>query len=82
MENEIMVNEEVIENTTEEIAEATSGKGWLIAAGIGVAALVGVGIYKIAKKVKANIKAKKEEEAMIEDVEYTEIETEDCSEEA
>lgn len=81
MENEIMVNEEVVENTVEEIAEDTSGKGWLIAAGIGVTVLVGVGIYKLVKKVKANIKAKKEEEAMIECDEYEEV-AEEVSEEA
>lgn len=81
MENEIMVNEEVVENTVEEIAEGTSGKGWLVAAGIGVVVLVGVGIYKITKKVKANIAAKKEEAAMVECEDYEEV-TEEVSEEA
>lgn len=79
MENEIIVNEETMDNA-EVIAQNNSGKGWLIAAGIGATVLVSVGIYKIIKKVKANIKAQKEQAAIIEDVEYTEID--DCSEEA
>lgn len=60
MENkEIMVNEEVMD-ATEELATVGAGKGLKIAAGIGLAALVGFGIYKIGKRVSAKIKAKKE----------------------
>ena len=61
--NEIMVNEEVNE-TTEEIANTTSEKGFNIAAGIGLAgliALAGYGVYKVAKPIVAKIKAKKDE---------------------
>lgn len=76
MENkEFMVNEEVIENA-EEITAGKSKKGLLIAAGIGAALLVGIGVYKIVKKVRANIKAKEDEPKMIEGVEYTEVESE------
>lgn len=76
MENkEFMVNEEVIENA-EEIAAAKSKKVLMVAAGIGVALLVGIGVYKIVKKVRANIKAKNDECRVIEGVEYTEVESE------
>lgn len=76
MENkEFMVNEEVIENA-EEIAAGKSKKGLMVAAGIGVALLVGIGVYKIVKKVRANIKAKDNEGRVIEGVEYTEVESE------
>ena len=81
MENEIMVNEEIVESTAEEIAEGTSGKGWLIAAAIGATVVVGIGVYKFVKKVNANIKAKKEAKAMLECDEYEEV-TEEISEEA
>lgn len=62
MENEIMLNEEVMD-TEVEVAEANSNRGLMLAAGIGLAVLVGVGIYKIVKKVKAK-KAQIEEEAL------------------
>ena len=39
--NEILTNEEVME-TTEEIVNASSGKGFKVAAGIGLAVLAGV----------------------------------------
>lgn len=74
MENkEIMVNEEVIENA-EEITAGKSNKGLLVAAGIGAAVLVGVGIYKIVKKVRAKAKAKKEISEEIECDDYVEVE--------
>lgn len=74
MENkEIMVNDEVIENA-EEITAGKSHKGLLVAAGIGAAVLVGVGIYKIVKKVRANAKAKKGDPELIECDDYTEVE--------
>ena len=59
--NEILTNEEVME-TTEEIVNASSGKGFKVAAGIGLAVLAGVVAYKyIGKPLLAKIKAKKEE---------------------
>ena len=56
---EIMENENVIE-AAEEIAK-TSGKGWKIAAGLGLTAIVGVLAYRYAyKPISRKIKAKKE----------------------
>lgn len=63
MENQdIMTNEEVME-TAEEIVAASSGN-WLkiVGAGAGVA-IVGYGLYKGGKLLKAKIKAKKEQQA-------------------
>lgn len=69
--NEILTNEEVME-TTEEIVNASSGKGFKVAAGIGLAVLAGVVAYKyIGKPLLAKIKAKKEEKQEIADVEST-----------
>jgi len=54
--NEIMVNE------TEEIATAGSGKGFKVAAGVGLTVLGGFVAYKyVIKPVVAKIKAKKEQ---------------------
>jgi len=59
--NEIMVNEGVIE-TTEGIATAGSGKGFKVAAGVGLTVLGGFVAYKyVIKPVMAKIKAKKEQ---------------------
>jgi molybdopterin-binding protein len=72
MENkEIMVNEEVMD-AAEELVTIDSGNGLKVAAKIGLAALVGFGIYKVGKHVYAKIKAKKESkmcEDCIEDLE-------------
>lgn len=67
--NEIMVNEEVIE-TTEGIATASSGNGIKMAAGIiALAVIGGVGAYRyIVKPMMAKIKAKKEQQAMEEEI--------------
>ena len=60
--NEIMVNEEVIE-TTEEIATASSGKGFKVVAGVGLTVLGGLVAYKyVIKPVVAKIKSKKEQQ--------------------
>lgn len=60
--NEIMTNDEVI-LVTEEIATAGSGKGFKIAAGIGLAVLAGGIAYKyIAKPIMAKIKDKKNQQ--------------------
>jgi len=65
--NEIMVNEEVIE-TTEEIATASSGKGFKVAASVSLIVLGGFVAYKyVIKPVIAKIKAKKEQQAMEEE---------------
>lgn len=70
MENEIMLNEEVFE-ATEEIATTGAGKGLKIAAGVGIAALVGTVLYKfVAKPIAAKIKAKKEQNANNQDIAY------------
>ena len=65
MENEIMNTEEVMDEAVE-VAEETSGKGWKIAAGVGLAVLIGVGCYKLGRKIAMKIKAKKEAAAAIE----------------
>lgn len=74
--NEIMVNEEVIE-MTEEIATASSGKSFKVAAGIGLTVLGGFVAYKyVIKPIMAKIKAKKEQQKIdkeFDDVEYTVI---------
>lgn len=58
MENtEIMVNEEVIENTAEVACE--TGKIWPKVATIGGIALGAFVAYKVGKKIVAKIKAKK-----------------------
>ncbi len=71
--NEIMVNEEVIENTAEEIVKASSGKVLMVAGGIGLAVLAGVVAYKyVAKPAIARFKAKDDWSDVI-DAEATEI---------
>ena len=75
--NEILTNEEVMV-TTEEIVNASSGKGFKVAAGIGLAVLAGVVAYKyIGKPLLAKIKAKKEETQEITDVEFNESDVKD-----
>lgn len=77
--NEIMVNEEVIE-TTEEIVNARSGKAFKVAAGVGLAVLTGVVVYKyVAKPILAKIKAQKEQaeinKVAVDTAEYDEVES-------
>lgn len=63
MENNVLNNEEVIE-TTEEIANVSSGKAIKIAAGVGVTVLVGFVVYKyVGKPMIAKIKAYRERKA-------------------
>lgn len=57
---EIMTNEEVNEVTTE-IVTGGSNVAVKVAAGVGVAGLVGFGIYKLVKLISAKRKAKKEQ---------------------
>ncbi|HHX36723.1 MAG TPA: hypothetical protein GX717_01935 [Clostridiaceae bacterium] len=77
---EITNNEEVIE-TTEEIVNASSGKGFRVVAGVSLAAVVGVAAYRyIVKPIMAKIKAKKEqqEEDKVADIaEFRETESEE-----
>ena len=62
--NEIMLNEDVIE-VTAGIATAGFGKGFKIAAGVGLTALGGFVAYKcVIKPIVAKIKAKKEQQKM------------------
>lgn len=69
--NEIMINDEVMENATEIATD--SKKGLKVAAGIGLAVIAGVVIYKISKKIIAKAKAAKEERAIeVEDFEEVE----------
>lgn len=78
--NEIMANEEVVE-TAEEIVEVSSGKGFRIAAGIGLAVLAGVIAYKyVAKPMIAKFKAQREldqQKIFEEDLEYSENDDEE-----
>lgn len=62
IENIVLENEEIMENVMEEINPATSGNGMKVVGGIGLAALVGLGVYKGVKFIRAKAKAKKEAE--------------------
>ena len=54
-----------METTTEEIVKASSGKGFKVAAGVGLAVLAGVVIYKyVGKPMIAKIKAQKEQQVI------------------
>lgn len=65
-----IVNEEVTK-TTEEIATASSGKGFKVAAGVGLTVLGGFVAYKyIIKPIMAKIKAKHGETIELKDDEY------------
>lgn len=58
--NEVMMNEDVMETATEEIANAGSGCGLKAAAGFGLGILAGVTLCKVAKPLIAKLKARKE----------------------
>lgn len=86
--NEMMVNEEVVETATEateEIVKKSSGKGFKITAGVGLAIVVGGLAVKYVIIPTANkIKAKKQQnstpidvEAEVVDEDSTEPETEE-----
>lgn len=65
--NKIMTDEEVIE-TTVEITEAGTGKSFKVAAGIGLAVITGMIVYKyVAKPLMAKIKAQKEPQEICEE---------------
>lgn len=86
--NEMMVNEEVVETATEateEIVKKSSGKGFKIAAGVGLVIVIGGLAVKYVIIPTANkIKAKKQQnstpidvEAEVVDEDSTEPETEE-----
>ena len=76
--NEILTNEEVME-TTEEIVNASSGKGFKVAALCAVFAKGQnqEGFSKIVNNSQKGIKAKKEETQEITDVEFNESDVKD-----
>ncbi len=82
--NEIMNNEEVMETATDEITKASSGKGVMIVAGIGLTVLVGMAIYKyVGKPMLVKMKAQKEQTTIdVEEVECMEPEADDMIEES
>ncbi len=60
--NEIITNEEVVEIASEENAQVCLKKSFKVAAGIGLAAIAGMIVYKYAAKpILAKIKANKEQ---------------------
>lgn len=58
--NEVMMNEDVMETATEEIANASSGCGLKTAAGFGLGILAGVTLCKVVKPLMVKLKARKE----------------------
>ena len=79
--NEMMVNEEVVETateTTEEIVKKSSGKGFKIAAGVGLAIVLGGLAIKYVVIPTANkIKAKKQQDSDVIDGEFEEVADDD-----
>lgn len=79
--NEMMVNEEVVETATEateEIVKKSSGKGFKIAAGVGLAIVLGGLAIKYVVIPTANkIKAKKQQYSDVIDGEFEEVADDD-----
>lgn len=79
--NEMMVNEEVVETATEateEIVKKSSGKGFKIAAGVGLAIVLGGLAIKYVVIPTANkIKAKKQQDSDVIDGEFEEAADDD-----
>ncbi len=79
--NEMMVNEEVVETATEateEIVTKSSGKGFKIAAGVGLAIVLGGLAIKYVVIPTANkIKAKKQQDSDVIDGEFEEVADDD-----
>lgn len=79
--NEMMVNEEVVETATEateEIVKKSSGKGLKIAAGVGLAIVLGGLAIKYVVIPTANkIKAKKQQDSDVIDGEFEEVADDD-----
>lgn len=81
IENIVVENEEIMENVMEEMIPAASGNGMKVVGGIGLAALVGLGVYKGVKFIRAKAKAKKEAEEEYFEGEYM-VDEEDVVEDA
>lgn len=81
MENTEIMNAEVVE-ATEEIVKTGMSKGVKIAAGMGLAVVVGVVAYKyVAKPLIAKIKANHEQKKTVAEEETTfDLDSEDISE--
>ena len=79
--NEMRVNEEVVETATEateEIVKKSSGKGFKIAAGVGLAIVLGGLAIKYVVIPTANkIKAKKQQDSDVIDGEFEEVADDD-----
>lgn len=79
--NEMMVNEKVVETATEateEIVKKSSGKGFKIAAGVGLAIVLGGLAIKYVVIPTANkIKAKKQQDSDVIDGEFEEVADDD-----
>ena len=65
---------EVTNEAVEGVVTTDPGKGFKVAAIIGVVALAGVGICKLGKKIIAKIKARKIESEQADDLECVEVE--------
>lgn len=66
--NEILSNNEIVEETTEQVTKAVSGKGMKMVVGFGIGVLAGMLIYRyIAKPIAATFRAKKNQMQMEED---------------
>ena len=79
--NEMMVNEEVVETATEateEIVKKSSGKGFKIAAGVGLAIVLGgLAIKYVVIPTADKIKAKKQQDSDVIDGEFEEVADDD-----
>lgn len=73
--NEEIMNNEVIEETIEEVTKANPVRGLKIAAVVGATVLVGVGAYKLGKRIYTKIKARRAEKKSndIENVDYVDV---------
>lgn len=76
---EIMNNEMVAEEAVE-VVTANPVNGFKVAAGVGVAALVGFGAYKLGKLIVAKIKARKGKLNTVE-AEYADVESDETDSE-
>lgn len=66
--NEILSNNEIVEETTEQVTKAVSEKGMKTVVGFGIGVLAGMLIYRyIAKPIVATFRARKNQMQMEED---------------
>lgn len=66
--NEILSNDEIVEEATEQVTKAVSGKGVKTVVGFGIGVLAGMLIYRyIAKPIAATLRAKRNQMQMQED---------------